>query len=236
MSVHIRRWMSLTLLSASFAVPRAAVAQSRMFEACTQGALANCAGVRLTSQLGVGPGGWNLFEIGLQNLGSQTTPGLATSVYFLSLLTGQDPASEIDASPTPTAIGGASISDPLAWSLAETGDAIFLSAPGNNGIGGCASAAPVNGIGQMAQTCGDDQFVTFSFYTSRTFDLDAITIADIEFVAVDGDNPADSCNADSLCDIAPVTTTPEPGTMVLALSGLLGIAGIRRRSTNTTEA
>ena len=235
MSVPIRRWMSPALVCASLLLPSVASAQSRLFQACSQGPLANCAGIRLTEQLGVGPGSTNLFEIGLQNRGS-ATPGLATSIYFLSLFTGHAADTEIDPFATPTAEGGASVSDATPWSIAETGDAIFLSAAGNDGIGGCAQSAPVDGFGQMAQTCGDDQFITFSFFTSRFFDLASFELADLEFVAIADGNIADSCNADTPCDITEVTATPEPGTLLLGATGFVMVAGFarRRRRTATT--
>jgi hypothetical protein len=230
MFVSTRRFLTLVVASAVLMVPSGAHAQTSLFDACSQGALSNCARIRLTSQLGAGAGGSNLFQIAIDNLGSQASPGLPTSIYFLALITGEDPATEIDPFATPTAAGGATISDPSAWSIAETGDVIILSAPGNDGIGGCASAAPVNGFGQMAQTCGTDQFVSFSFATPRNFDPGAMTLADLEFVAVADGNGADSCNDQTPCTVTPVTSTPEPGTMLLALTGFAGIAGFRRRT------
>jgi hypothetical protein len=213
-------------------LPSVASAQSRAFEACSQGPLANCAGIRLTEQLGVGPGSTNLFEIALQNRGS-ATPGLASSIYFLALFTGHAADTEIDASATPTAEAGAVVSDATPWGIAESGDAIFLSALGNFGIGGCEQSAPVGGFGQMAATCGDDQFVTFSFFTSRIFDLASFELADLEFVAIANGNVADSCNADTPCDIKEVTATPEPGTLLLGATGFVMVAGFVRRRRQT---
>jgi MYXO-CTERM domain-containing protein len=238
MFAHPRRSMGFAALVAGLTLPHAAAAQVSTFQACSPGALSNCATVRLTSQLGVGPGSTNLFEIALQNLGSQSAPSLATSLYFLALRTGQSPAIEIDTLVTPTSVGGATISDPAGWSIAESGDAIFLSAAGNDGIGGCAASSSVGGFGQMAQTCGASDFVTFSFFTSRAFDVDAITLADMEFVAVANGNATDSCNDSTPCVVTPVTTTPEPGSMMLALTGLTGIAGVRlrRRSASANRA
>jgi hypothetical protein len=235
MSVHIRRWMSPALVCAALLLPSVASAQSRSFEACSQGSMANCAGIRLTEQLGVGPGSSNLFEIALQNRGS-ATPGLASSIYFLALFTGHAADAEIDPFATPTAEGGASVSDPTPWSIAESGDAIFLSSLGNFGIGGCAQSAPVGGFGQMAQTCGDDQFITFSFFTSRMFDLDLFELADLEFVAIADGNIADSCNADAPCVITPVTATPEPGTLLLGATGFVMVGGFVRRRRHTAAS
>ena len=232
MLVHTRRLASLAVFSAVAMVlmfPGVATAQVSTFQACSQGALADCALVRSSIQLGIGPGGTNLFEIALQNLGSQSTPSLATSIYFLAFLTGEPaatPGTEVNALATPTAEGGAKVSDASDWIVFESGDAIFLSALGNNGVGGCAASSPVGGFGQMGQTCGPNDFITFSFFTTRTFDLNALTLADMEFVGIANGNPADSCNDSTPCKI---TSTPEPATMLLVCTGFVGIAGIRRR-------
>jgi MYXO-CTERM domain-containing protein len=203
------------------------------FRACTRGALSNCAVVQLTSQLGIGPGGLNFFEIALGNLGSRTSPSLATSIYFLSFVTGLPgvaPGAEVDALATPGAVGGAMISDPSPWSIFETGDAIFLSALGNDGVGGCAGSVPIGGFGQMARTCGPGQFVSFGFFTPRAFDPASVVLSGLEAVGLSPGLPADSCNGLTPCVISPVTTTtPEPAPAVLALTGLLMIAGLERR-------
>ncbi|MDB4913878.1 MAG: motif putative anchor domain protein [Gemmatimonadetes bacterium] len=91
---------------------------------------------------------------------------------------------------------GATITDASDWSIAESGDAIFLSSLGGNGIGGCAFAAAVNGIGQ--------------------------------FVAIAPGNTVDGCSAD-ICEVTPIVVTPEPSTIALALTGLVGLAGVRSR-------
>lgn len=226
---------SAMLSGASFMLPHTAQAQVSFFQACSQGALANCANIRLTSTIGAGTGGSNLFEIALTNLGSTTTPTLSTSVYFFSLLTGQAPATpgtETDAFPTPTALGGATIADASSWNVFETGDAIFLQSLSNDGVGNCGPAASFGGFGQMANTCGAAQSITFSFSTTRAFDPNRFSLAGMEVVAIAPGNEADSCNDVTACTITPQTITPEPSTVVLMIAGLsaIGVAGSRRRN------
>ncbi|MGV3710462.1 MAG: PEPxxWA-CTERM sorting domain-containing protein [Gemmatimonas sp.] len=244
MFVHARRRLASALSSAALVaagalIPSTTSAQSRTFEACSQGALQNCAGIRLTSQLGVGPSNTNLFEIAIQNLGSQAFPSVPTSLYILTLLTGQAPdANVVDALPTPTATGGASVSDNAAWSLFESGDAIFLSSLANTGIGGCATGAAAGLFAHMGNTCGSNQFISFSFFTERTFDVNAITLAGLEFVALDANDTADSCNDFTPCLVTDVAVVPEPSTWLLMMAGLsaVGVAARRRSLTPKSEA
>jgi hypothetical protein len=229
-----RRWASCAVLASALTISlsRGSAAQVSTFEACSQGSLNNCATVQLTSQLGIGPGGLNLFQIALQNLGSQTTPNLATSIFTLALLTGQAATPEADSFVTPVAENGATISDPSDWFLAEDGQSIFLSALGTNGIGGCAVSAAVEGVGQMGNTCGASPLITFSFFTTNVFDPKLFTLADIEVSGLTTGLPAESCNDAAACTItprAPVTATPEPATLLLVSTGLLGLGAIRLR-------
>lgn len=219
------------VIFAAFAAPSGAQTSSS-FTACSQGSLQNCSVISLTSELGVGFGGTNLFEIAVRNLGSQTTPSLATTIYNLVFSTGQAPASsgsEIDVSLTPATRGGATISDASEWDLFDSGDAIFLSALGGNGVGNCVVGAGVGGFSQAGRTCDNDtQFLAFSFFTTRAYDPRAFSLLDLEVVGLTGQLPADSCNETAPCVItaAPVTATPEPGTLLLSLAGFSGIAGI----------
>ena len=219
------------------AVPVIGFAQtSNAFTACTQGALSNCAVIQLTSQLGIGPGGTNFFEIALRNLGSQTSPTMATTIYNLVFATGQaaaTPGTEIDASVAPTRVGGATVVDGAAWDLFDSGDAIFLSALSNNGVGGCVADGPVGGFSQAGSTCGADQFLAFGFFTTRAYDPTAFSLLDLEVVGLTDQLPADSCNDSTPCTITapPVTATPEPSTIALMITGFSAIAGlgVRRR-------
>lgn len=233
MFVHTLRKVSIALIGIALFSPRMVAAQTRTFQACSQGALRNCAGIRLTSQLGVGPAGTNLFQIGIQNLGSQIAPALATSIYFATFLTGLNPAvTPVDAPPVSKSGGGAIVLDATPWSIFESGDAIFLSAPGNLGIGNCTFAGPVNGFGLMGQTCGAGQFIYFDFFTLRAINVNNVTLSDLELVAISGGNTSDSCNDDTPCSITSAVVTPEPTTLMLLVTGfaIVGVAGARRRT------
>ena len=238
MFISVRRVVTLAITAAALVSASTANGQVRQFQACSVGALLNCAGIRLTSQLGVGPGNTNRLEIGIQNLGSQALPGVATSVYFASFLTGLGAAvNPVDVFPAPVTQGGATVSNATPWSLFESGDAIFLSPPGNDGIGGCVFGAPIGGFGLMGQTCGANAFITFSFFTPRAFDLNAIVLSGLEFVALDANNTADSCNDGTPCSIRQVSTVPEPSSLVLLAAGFASIVAMRlRRRSMHSEA
>ncbi len=228
MLMHTRRWVGIGGLAIASMFPGAAQAQVATYDVCSPGLLQNCALIRFSA---LGPlAGLNVFEIGIQNLGSTT--GYATSIYALILGTGEAavaPGSEVDVLTTPVAEGGATIADATPWSLFESGDLIFLMPFGNDGIGGCVSSPPVGGFGQMANTCGSNPFVTFTFSTARAFDPAAITLLGMEFVAIENGNLADSCNDATPCLGGLVIATPEPAAFLLLLTGLCVVALVRFR-------
>jgi hypothetical protein len=233
---RIERWAVAT--AALVCMPLAAKSQTAAFTACTQGVLANCASLQLTSTLGIGPGGTNFFEVAVRNLGSTSTPSLATSIYNLVFSTGQAaaPGSEVDAAVSPVASGGATITDAGAWDVFDSGDAIFLSALNNTGVGGCVRGTVVDGFSQGGQTCPADSFLSFGFFTPRAYDPTAFSLLDLEVVGLTGGLPADSCNESSPCAVSElVTATPEPGSLLLALSGFtwLAVSGFRRRRSSS---
>ena len=239
MVATIRRLAVLAAVGLGVMAPRALSAQVAMFQTCTP-VLSNCALIRLTNETGAGAGGSNLFEIAIQNQGTALMD--PTSIYYLVLLTGLAPATENDAAPAPTAEGGATVAaGALPWSLAETGDLIILSSTDNSGIGGCSAGSAGALFPQVGQTCGTNQFITFSFSTQQLFDPTAFTIGDFELASAtsaDG-NPTDGCGAfGPECVTKRVTVTPEPTTMLLSLTGFAGIAGVglRRRSSKATHA
>ena len=217
-------------------VPSAARAQgSNTFQACTQGALQDCALIQLTSGTMYGA---NFFEIAIQNQGS--TSGLATDIYNLVFETGQDPTSGTDTVEPPKPIGGATLtSPPAAWDIFDGGDAIFLSAIDDNlGVGGCVAGANVvtdgSVFGQGGQTCGGNAFLVFKFFTAALYDPSAFTLTDLEVAGLTSDPTlqADSCGDPSLpCRIT--AATPEPSSILLAITGFSALAGLRLRRRRT---
>lgn len=231
-------WLSLRAVvtgmvvsSVSLGVPLLAQT-TRTVQACTGGVLSNCANIRWSSWASSAVGMTTL-EIAVSNLGSLSQPLLATSVYNFVFWTGL-PADAIfvDALVAPVAQGGATLSDPTGWNVYTAGDAIFLSALTNRGIGNCVTGTPQGGFGQAAQTCGSGQSISFTFDAPYAFDVTQFGIANMEVVGLDPALPADSCGDPSLpCAITeiPATTTPEPTTLALLAPGAVAMIWLRRR-------
>jgi hypothetical protein len=215
----------------SAAAPRLAIAQSRTLTACTPDALAVCTELRLTT-------GLNLFEIGLRAIGSAGSPALPVSVYNLVLGTGAAAApSPVSTLMPPVGLGGATVSDASPWEIFDTGDALFLSALTNLGVGGCVAGAPVGGFGQAGRTCAAGEFLTFGLVPARAYDPNAFTLLNLEAVGLTATLPGASCGREGLAcvitaDTRPTTTAPEPAAVWLLGFGLMltGVfAGARYR-------
>lgn len=221
----------LLLVAAGRAPAAAQLPSPRTFTACTPGALTGCAELRLTA----GP---SLFEIALRAVGVTGAPAVPISVYNLVLGTG---AAAVG-TPVPTLLGpiaegGATVSNASDWEVFDAGDALFLSALSNRGVGGCATGADVGGFGQAATTCGGGQFVTFRFAPSAAFDPDRFTLLDLEVVALEDPLRAATCGGEVACVITadtrgPVTMIPEPATVALVGAGVLAL-GSRSRLART---
>jgi hypothetical protein len=210
------------------ASPGRAAAQTRTLTACTPDALAVCAELRLTASAGA-------FELALRALDATGAPGLPVSLYNLVLGTGaaMDPAGGVSTSLPPLAEGGAVVGDATAWDLFDAGDALFLSALSNRGVGGCVAGGDVGGFGQAVTTCGAGQFATFTFAPTAAFDPDAFTILNLEFVGLADPLQGASCGAaGAACVITAdtrVSAAPEPGTLALLAGGLAALVGGARR-------
>jgi hypothetical protein len=213
--------------------PSPALAQtSTAFTACTQGSLANCALIQLSSGTALGS---SYFEIMIRNLGSPS--GFPTSIDFLSFAAGgQNLGSGVaDGHVTPTAVGGATLTDLSAWDIFVGSDAIFLSALSNHGVGGCVTGADVDVFGQAGNTCGPDAFLAFRFNTPLVFDPSAVTLLDMQVTRLTDPLSAEFCSDTGTCQItaapvAPLSSVPEPSTIILSLTGLSAVAAWKKRS------
>lgn len=202
-----------TLIAA--AVPSTARSQqSTSFTACAQANSANtfddCVLFGLSSSVVAGQ---DMFTIAVQNLGSPSMPSLATTLESLVFSNGGDPdQNAVDVGITPTLNG---IPVASMWDLFDATNAIFLTALGPPGV--------TNGNAPQV----------FTFATNTLYDPFSYQVDDLEFATLDGLQGA-SCGADGNPGGAcAITTTPEPGTMVLVLTGFSSLVGVglrRRRS------
>lgn len=98
-------------------------------------------------------------------------------------------------------------------------------------IAGCSPITPDAQFGlyffepRYLFTCGDDSQVVYSFTT-----VPGLTLTDATSVAIAGRmNNGDALNCTFDVDCQHVSVTPEPGTIVLLGSGLVGVGGLRMR-------
>lgn len=211
------------------APPAGAAAQTtRTLTACTPDALGVCTELQLTA----GP---RWFEIALRTVGATGSATAPLSVYNLVLGTGAAAVgTPVATDVAPVAIGGATVADASPWEVFDSGDALFLSALTNRGVGGCVAGTDVDGFGQAATTCSAGQFIAFRFAPTAAFDVRLFQITDLEAVALTSPAQGASCGAagDACVITADQTisaTAPEPGPAALLGAGLLTAAALARR-------
>ena len=109
------------------------------------------------------------------------------------------------------------------FDFASIGGFVFLSNPSN------APAAPVPVFSQPAQNPGGvDLFLAYRVNSSGRI---VFAIEDWTEPDVNGQSPDFDYN-DIVIEVTGISETPEPGTVVLMLSGLVGLGLLRRRMTN----
>jgi len=225
---RVCRAAALASLAMAFMSSDARAQTATAFKACTQGSLANCAVIQLMSGTAYGA---NYFEIMIRNLGTST--GFPTSIDFLSFaMGGQDLGVGVpDVDVTPTAVGGATLTNTSPWDVFVGSDAMFLSALSNHGVGGCVAGADVDVFGQAGQTCGADSFLAFKFFTPTAYDPFAVTLLDMQVTQLTDPLSAEFCSDTGSCSITsvPVSGVPEPSSILLALTGFAAVAEWRLR-------
>jgi hypothetical protein len=144
---------------------------------------------------------------------------------------GQALGSGVSTDVTPTAVGGATLTNTSPWDVFVGSDAMFLSALSNHGVGGCVAGADVDVFGQAGQTCGASSFLAFKFYTPLLYNPLAVTLLDMQVTQLTDPLSAEFCSDTGTCMItsAPVSAVPEPSSVVLAFTGFSALAGWRLR-------
>lgn len=238
---------------ATLGLPRVAAADQQFswLNYCTVGSLQMCASVEVTV---VPSGNQTLFTVRMRNLQGTlgTTPYRFFNLGFQGLLQTNSPPVSWAFPQKATLSGTASfhIDDPLICSLIPpcpapnwgTTQWFYRTTSGGRGntnweqdangammdnIMGCGDVSSIGGWGSF-QTCGDGWVeVTFALFGGWAFDENTT----MQWRAFSDDGQVD-CNAGVDCFQA----TPEPVTIVLLSTGLLGIGAVRRRKSRTDVA
>ena len=230
--------MSLALLTLATEARADFPSTGSFLEHCSSGSIRTCSSFQVTTaaRSGGGRSVWMFVRnlqgtLGLDNTGGSlitrlglTHPGLQ-GVGDLSVSTSGSAREVKNASERWKILndgdgGGGSIGGQVTFSTGTTGV--------EGGILGCdpSGASPQSYFQTCGdrETAGDEGWVVFSFTTTNEWDAAASEVAwKVQAVTADGESYV--CRTDGDC----VAVTPEPVTMVLLGSGLLGLGYVRRR-------
>ena len=242
------------------AATSAARADLRTWSLCTPGALRSCHSISIgtlpiytgTTRTGTA---LTISLTNLQGSGLPNTSSVPTGLYQVVFTGPVTTPIPVGASLLPAVLTGAGASGSLTWQRITVnttvgGTLAWLELRGSGGspplLGGCTSSATIAGT-IAAQTCGPGAAAVFAFSISGALDASQLDNVYVFAYGARGSancfsNPAAVPFHGQACDLlsdplAPTPPIPEPGTIFLVASGLLGLGGIslRRRRTATTR-
>lgn len=234
-------------------------AQTEGWEVCTPGALHSCLGLEIITS-GVFSGssrvGTNV-SIRIHNLGGQY--GLDNSIWsgladvqFWGNGGGRGPSQSGWAAPSYTGGASGSVGSWL-WQSQGNGNMLAQVDMNDHGtpeyLGGCAAPGLFALHGVFANTCSSPSWVTLSFTTADIYDAGNFQTVYVDVVGDAGNGTTQGiCESNSRafgpapgyyanCEvIATANVTPEPVSIALMGTGLLGIGGFVRRRKGGKDA
>ena len=232
----------VALLSALFLFPTAISAQTqfRSWETCSVGTIRACNSVFISTTPVISGStrtgtSWVIRLANLQgtnpldNTGGSVIMGASWNYVTRD---GSDPRTSANPGVFGTLVGaGASGSGFWEWESQSMPLPFFsyISSIFKNPIQGCDAAnISFGSFPASLRTCGVDAFIQFAFTTPTILDAEYFEAGFIGNVGVDGNNYQCDLFGNDGCVIES-TVTPEPATMVLVGTGLLGLGGWSRR-------